>query len=224
MLSKKNAVLSEFQIQKWILGCFEEAHLAIIDPPIVAINAHSADPHFETSNNGAKLQKGDFLLIDLWGKEKGQGAVFGDLTRVCVLAKEPTKKQMEVFSIVRKAQKAGIDRIKQCFQEKKPILGFEVDDVVRGVIREAGFEKYFIHRTGHSIGSEHLHGSGTHLDNLEMHETRPLVPGSCFSVEPGIYLPGEFGVRLESDVYIHLDGKVEVTGGEQDQIECLLQA
>ena len=214
--------IDEYQIQQRIVQEFDRIQLIADSPPIVGINAHSADPHFETQPVGSSpLKKGDFLLIDLWGKEKHEGAIFGDITRVAVAAKHPTERQAQVFHVVRAAQKAGIDLVKKRFAEKKKVCGFEIDDAVRNVVRSAGFGDYFIHKTGHSI-EVHLHGSGTHIDNLEMHDDRPILLGTCFSVEPGIYLPGEFGVRLESDVYVHKNGRVEVTGGEQDEIHFLL--
>lgn len=218
----ENKPLNEYQIQQRIVREIEQRNLITESAPIVGINAHSADPHFQTEAVGSTpIRKGDLILIDLWGKEKQEGAVFGDLTRVAVASEHPTARQKLVFDTVRSAQKAGIDLIKKRFSEKKKIMGFEVDDAVRKVINDAGFGSYFVHKTGHSI-EVHLHGSGTHMDNLEMHDDRPILKGTCFSIEPGIYLPDEFGIRLESDVYIHGDGKVEVTGGEQDEIRCLL--
>ena len=159
---------------------------------------------------------GDFVLIDLWAKEKGERKVFGDLTRVAHVGPAPEKVK-RVFGIVRSAQKAAIALVRERFGRNQRIEGWEVDEAARGVIRNAGFGEFFIHRTGHNIDVS-LHGSGTHMDNLEMHDVRPLLPMTCFSIEPGIYLPGEFGVRLESDVLIHADGTVEVTGGEEDEL------
>lgn len=217
----RNEPINEYQIQQRIVKEFERLDLVTNSPPIVAVNAHSALPHFETQSIGSRqLVKGDFLLIDLWAKEKQDKAVFGDITRVAIASKHPTERQKLVFDTVRAAQKAGIGLIKRRFSEKKKVMGFEVDDAARNVIKDAGFGEYFIHKTGHNI-EVHLHGSGTHMDNLEMHDDRPILPGTCFSIEPGIYLEGEFGIRLESDVYIHPDGKVEVTGGEQDEIYSL---
>jgi len=213
----KNGI-TERDVQKWILAQFKEKGLETDSGPIVGVNEHSADPHFMTPENGSSsIQEGDFLLIDLWAREIGEAAVYGDITRVAVVGK-PSSRHQEIFQIVRNAQKAGIALVRS----KKSVQGWEVDEAVRSVIAAAGYEKYFIHRTGHNIDAAHMHGSGTHMDNLESHDVRPLVPMTCFSVEPGIYLPGEFGVRLESDVQIHEDGGVEVTGGEQDLLPNLL--
>ena len=209
--------ITERQVQKWIQAQYRLNHLVTDSGPIVAVNEHSADPHFMTPDVGSNLiRAGDFVLIDLWAKEEREDSVFGDITRVAV-AGAPTAKQKEVFQIVRTAQKAGIDLVKSRYAAKKPIQGWEVDEAVRSTIVKAGYGEYFIHRTGHNIEIE-LHGSGTHMDNLEMHDVRPIVPMTCFSIEPGIYLPGEFGVRLESDVQILSDGTVKVTGGEMDQL------
>jgi len=214
--------VDEYAVQQLILAEFETCGLITDSPPIVAVNAHGADPHFATASIGSSpIRRGDFILIDLWAKETAERAVFGDITRVAVAADRPTDRQKQVFDAVRGAQKAGIALVKSRFAEKKKVMGCEVDDAVRKVIREAGFGDYFTHRTGHSI-EVHLHGSGTHMDNLEMRDERPILPGTCFSVEPGVYLPGEFGIRLESDIYVHADGTVEVTGGEQDRIVPLL--
>lgn len=213
--------ITEYDVQQKIVGDFKKLHLVADHPPIVGVNAHSADPHYEPlKESSSPIRKGDFILIDLWAKENKQGAVFGDITRVGVAASHPTSQQQEIFEIVRKAQKASIHLVQSRFAQKKRIEGWEVDEVARSIIRDAGYGKYFTHRTGHSIEIS-LHGSGAHMDNLEMHDVRPLLPGTCFSIEPGIYLPGKFGVRLEIDLLIHKDGRVEITGGEQDFIACL---
>jgi Xaa-Pro aminopeptidase len=218
----KLQLANEWDVQQHLLAEFKQRNLITDSPPIVGVNAHSADPHFETVQKGASpIRKGDFILIDLWAKEKGERAVFGDLTRVAVMASSPTPKQQEVFQAVRNGQKAAIALVKERFQAKKPIQGWEVDEAARSSIRKAGYGDYFTHRTGHNI-EMHVHGSGTHMDNLEMHDVRPLLPMTCFSIEPGIYLPGEFGVRLETDLWITKDGKVEITGGEEDHLRCLL--
>ncbi|HEX2583123.1 MAG TPA: M24 family metallopeptidase [Chlamydiales bacterium] len=214
--------ISEGDVQAHILQEFRTRKLVTESAPIVAVNAHSADPHFATAKIGSsQIQTGDFILIDLWAKEEGSKSIFGDITRVAVADVQGSPKQEEVFRVVRNGQKAGIALIRERFAAKKTIQGWEVDEAVRTVIQKAGYGEYFIHRTGHSIDME-LHGSGTHMDNLEMHDVRPILPMTCFSIEPGIYLPGEFGLRLESDVLIHRDGTVEVTGGEQETLRRLL--
>lgn len=206
----------EIDVQKKILQDFQALSLFSEDPPIVAINEHSADPHFETTDQEKKIiEKGDWILIDLWAKEKG--GIYGDLTRVAVAGEKASPQQEKIFQIVRNAQKNAIDLVRSRFSKNQSLQGWEVDEAARSVIREAGYEKYFIHRTGHNIESD-LHGSGANMDNLEMHDTRPIIQETCFSIEPGIYLPGEFGVRLEIDLIITSQKKVELSGFEQEKI------
>jgi Xaa-Pro dipeptidase len=213
--------LTEYDVQQKILEEFEKHNLVTDHAPIVGVNAHSADPHYEPKKEGSSLIcEGDFILIDLWAKEKGEESIFADITRVAVAANSAQARQKEIFHIVRRAQRAAVDLVKDRFLHQRRLEGWEVDKAARSVIEKAGFGEFFIHRTGHSI-EKSLHGSGAHMDNLEMHDVRPLLAGTCFSIEPGIYLSGEFGVRLELDVLIHLDGRVEVTGGEQDEIVLL---
>jgi Xaa-Pro aminopeptidase len=210
--------MTEYDAQQKIMEEFDKRGLVTDHPPIVAVNAHSADPHYAPdATHHSPIRPGDFLLIDLWAKEKGEKAIFGDITRIAIVAGKPTAKQQEVFEVVRKAQKAAIDLVRDRFVKKQRIEGWEVDQAARNCIAAAGYGAYFTHRTGHNIEIA-LHGSGTHMDNLETRDVRPILPATCFSVEPGIYLPGEFGVRLESDVLIHPDGTVQVTGGLQEKI------
>jgi len=218
---KKRKRISEYEIQQKILEGIERKGCIAEGAPIVALNAHSADPHHSPSKKRpAFVKMGDFILLDLWCKKKAPGSIYGDITRVGIAAKQPKKEHEAIFQIVKKAQKAATELICKRFREGKEILGFEADDAARQVIQKAGYGEYFTHRTGHSIELS-LHGSGAHLDNLEMHDERPLLPKTCFSVEPGIYLPGKFGVRLEYDLYVHADGRVEITGGDPAGIACL---
>ncbi|WP_194847320.1 M24 family metallopeptidase [Candidatus Neptunochlamydia vexilliferae] len=206
----------EYQVQQFILGEFEKNGCVTEGEPICAVNANSADPHYvPTQDTCAPIQKGDFVLIDLWCKKKG--GVFADITRVGVVG-EPTALHEEIFAIVREAQKKGTDLIIERYREGKEVKGAEVDQVVREVIEKKGYGNYFTHRTGHNIHTTN-HGPGANLDGIETLDDRPLIPRTCFSIEPGIYLPGEFGVRLEYDVYIHEEGTVEVTLPPQEKID-----
>jgi Xaa-Pro aminopeptidase len=219
---QQDVVFSEYDVQQRIIAEFKKEKLVTDHAPIVATNAHSADPHYEPQKtNSSLIKKGDFILIDLWAKEEGDESVFADITRVAVAASHPTDKQKQIFEIVRNAQKTAIELVRKRFLEKKRLEGWEVDRIARSVIQDAGYGDYFLHRTGHNIETS-LHGSGAYLDDLEMHDVRPLLPSTCFSVEPGIYLEGEFGVRLECDIYIDDNGHVQVTGGEQEAIFSLL--
>jgi len=219
---KSKKTITEYDVQRFILDQFEQSNCTCDDPPICAVNAHSADPHYIVEKSKASpIKPGDFVLIDLWCKQKKPHAVYADITRVGVVAPKPTEKQQKIFSIVRDARDAAMDLIRNRLQAGAPIMGWEVDQACRSVIEKAGYRKYFTHRTGHNIG-ERDHGDGANIDNLETKDCRFLLPQTCFSIEPGIYLPGEFGVRLEHDVYIEADGKnIKVTGGLQKEIECL---
>ncbi len=211
----------EYDVQQWILDFFEQADCMTGAPPHCAVNAHSADPHFSAKKEGGQsIEKGDFILIDLWCKKKMPGAIYADVTKVAIASSAPTQKQQQIFSIVREAQKVATDFIRHRFEQQQVVKGFEVDEVCRQVIQEAGYGDFYPHRTGHNIGTD-LHGAGTHLDSLETFDDRPILPGTCFSIEPGIYLPGEFGLRLEYNVYVTLDGQIEIFGGKQDAIKTL---
>jgi len=219
---KKGERISEYQVQQFIKSEFTSKGCISQGDPICAVNAHSSDPHFSPSKeNDTLIQKGDFVLIDLWCKKNTPKAIYGDISRVAVAAVDPSDKQKEIFSIVRRAQKAATDFIIESFSQNKQVRGCDADKVARDVIENAGYGQFFTHRTGHNIHTDD-HGPGTHLDSLETKDERPLIPGTCFSIEPGIYLPGEFGVRLEYDVYISPSGKVEVTGGIQEEIVTLM--
>lgn len=218
---QKGQFLDEFHVQQYMLNKMEEAGCHTDDWPTCAVNAHSADPHYHLTQAGAlPIKKGDFILIDLWCKQKKPRAVYADITRVGVAGQEATEKQREIFNIVKKARDGATAMIRENYERKIPIQGWEVDQLCREVIQEAGFANYFIHRTGHNIGEE-VHGPGANLDNFETHDFRELLPGTAFSVEPGIYLPGEFGVRLEYDIYLDFSGHARVTGGIQTELTLL---
>jgi Xaa-Pro aminopeptidase len=203
----------ETEVQRRILDHFAEHGLTADHPPIVAVGPHSGDPHFETcAANDQRIREGDFVLIDLWAKLAKPRAVYSDLTWTCFVGNEAPKKYQEIFQIVARARDAAIQRVHQAFAAKEPLQGWQVDHAARSVIEEAGYGDAFCHRTGHSIGQE-THGNGANMDNLETHETRRVLPRTCFSIEPGIYLP-EFGVRSEVNVFVDSQEQVHVTGGK----------
>jgi Xaa-Pro aminopeptidase len=215
---RKNELINEYQVQQFILDHFEKKGCITEGVPICAVNGNAADPHYiPTKGKHTLIKKGDFILIDLWCKKDLPQAVFADITRVGVAAEKPKAKEEKIFSLVRKAQKEGTELIIQRYREEKEIQGREVDTLVRSVIKRGGYGDYFTHRTGHNIYTVN-HGPGANLDAIETDDDRPLIPRTCFSIEPGIYLPGEFGVRLEYDVYIHPEGKVEVTQTPQEDL------
>ncbi len=184
--------------------------------PDVSVNANTSDSHYEpTAERSAPIREGDFLLIDIWGRQDKPGSIFYDITWTGVVGREPTGKEQLVFETVRNARDAAIAAVQSAFAAGREIRGFEADDAARDVIRAAGFGEFFTHRTGHNIAIE-LHGSGAHLDNLETHDVRRILPHTCFSVEPGIYLP-EFGVRSEVNM-LTAPGKAWVTGKIQQEL------
>jgi Xaa-Pro dipeptidase len=218
---QQNRGITERSVQEFLLQQIALHRCVTSDPPICAVNAHSADPHYTpTKKEETPIRWGDWILLDLWCKQERPHAVYGDITRVAVAAAAPTQEQQKIFAIVKAARDAGTDLVKERFARGEPVMGCEVDQCCRSIIQEAGYGSYFIHRTGHNIG-EQDHGSGAHLDHLETEDSRLLLPGTCFSIEPGIYLPGNFGVRLEYDLYVSPSGHVQVTGGIQDAITCL---
>jgi Xaa-Pro aminopeptidase len=220
---KQNKPLSEREVQSFLLKEFDKQECRCDDPPICAVNAHAADPHYSPDKEKETfIKSGDFVLIDLWCRKKYPQAVYADITRVGVVDNMPTQEQQHIFSLVKQAREAAMTLLKKRIELKEPIMGCEVDQACRDVITQAGFGPYFTHRTGHNIG-ERDHGDGANIDNFETKDTRHLLPGTCFSIEPGIYLPGKFGVRLENNVFLERDGRgLRVTGGTQENIVCLL--
>jgi Xaa-Pro aminopeptidase len=185
--------------------------------PNVSCAANSADSHYEpTAENSRPIRRGDFVLIDIWAKLDQPGAVYYDITWTGVVDRPPTDREQTLFETVRNARNAAIAAIQSAYAARQPIAGWQADDAARNVIRAAGYADWFPHRTGHNIGPE-IHGAGAHLDNLETHDVRLLLPNTCFSVEPGIYFPGEFGVRSEINMLTH-PGRAEVTGRIQTEL------
>ena len=208
--------ITEFDMVAWLRNAMQRAGLVWEMGPNVSVNANSSDSHYEPLADHCKqIQDGDFLLIDIWARPDAPGTVFYDITWTGVVGREPSEREQRVFETVRNARDAAISRIKSAFEHNRPICGFEADDAAREVINAAGFGQFFTHRTGHNI-AEDLHGPGAHLDNLETHDVRLILPNTCFSVEPGIYLP-EFGVRSEVNM-LTAPGKAWVTGKIQREL------
>jgi Xaa-Pro aminopeptidase len=206
----------EHEIQQFFMEGFARENMVTDDPPIVAVNANSGNPHYEPSaSHPVPIREGDLVLLDVWAKKNKPGAVYYDITWVGYVGKTPSDRHQEIFKIVREARDLGVKTAQDAVAARKPIAGWEVDHAVRGHIKKAKYGEYFIHRTGHSIGTE-VHSNGANMDDLEIHDERKILPNSCFSIEPGIYLP-EFGVRLEVDVLVR-GAKAEVTGKIQKEI------
>lgn len=211
-----NEPVSEYEVQQFIRRRFLELGLTTNHGPIVAVNEHASDPHYEPSQErSSQIHSGDLLLIDMWAKLMESSAVYYDITWTGYCGETIPAKMQKVFEVVRDARKQASQFVIRKASKREQFAGYEVDDVARGFIRDQGFGEYFFHRTGHSIGTE-VHGTGANMDNLESHDDRRVIAGTCFSIEPGIYLP-EFGIRSEVNVYVG-NGFAQVTGEEQEQL------
>lgn len=211
--------LLETDVQSFIVSRFAEAGLEASEPPIVAVNAHAGDPHYEPSEKTpTEIRRGDWVLIDLWARRPGRDNIFSDITWVGLVGGSPSARQSEVFEIVRRARDAVVQRAQAAWRSREAVAGWQLDDVARNILVEAGYGAYVRHRTGHSLSpGEMVHGLGFNLDNLETHDTRLMLPRLGFTVEPGIYLP-EFGVRLEINVYVDPQLGPMVTSPIQNEI------
>jgi len=217
---KANRSINEWQVNRFIRDAFEKSGLVTDHGPIVAVNANMSNPHYEPGPEGSReIREGDAVLIDMWAKLDRPGAVFYDITWTGYCGAEPPPAIQNVFEVVRDARDRAVERVQSAMHRNESIQGFNVDDAARGYIKEKGFGEYFVHRTGHSIGEE-VHGTGANMDNLETHDERRIISGTCFSVEPGVYLP-EFGIRSEVNVYV-APGEARVTGEQQQRLVAIL--
>jgi Xaa-Pro dipeptidase len=217
---REKKTLTEFDLKNWILKEFAAAGLWTEEGPDIAVNAHASDPHYgPTEESATPIREGDLLLMDVWGKKKTPGSVYYDITWMGYLGGKVPEKYAKVFGVVREAREAATELIRKHIATGKPLQGWQVDKAARRVIEKAGYGKYFFHRTGHSIG-EKVHGNGVNMDGLETHDVRRLIPKTCNSIEPAIYLP-EFGVRSEVNVYVG-EREARVTGAIQKEILALL--
>lgn len=206
----------EFEIAQFIRRRFEEHGMLPDDGPIVGVNANSGNPHYTpTAESSQPIRDGDFVLIDLWAKLDKPHAVYYDITWTGYCGPVVPERIQAVFDVVTGARDQAVSFIDKAVREGREITGWQVDDVTRGHIAQAGFGEHFVHRTGHSIGEE-VHGNGANIDNFETHDDRPIIPHTCFSIEPGVYL-SEFGVRSEIDCYVDASG-AGATGAVQKKI------
>ena len=205
--------VEETAVREAIMGHFAAHQCTTYHPPIIGRGQNSGLPHYETGEGAdTRIRSGDFVLIDLWAKLDRPRSVYSDLTRTGYVGTTVPEQFTKVFNIVAAARDAGIECVRDAFAAGRPIQGWQVDEATRAVIEQAGYGQNFTHRTGHSIGQE-VHGNGANMDGLETKDERTILRRTCFSIEPGIYLP-EFGVRSEVDVYVDAEGAVHVTGGE----------
>jgi Xaa-Pro dipeptidase len=212
----RNGGTSEFEIQKWILEAFQREDLIADDPPVVAVNANCSNPHYSPSEaSAAPIREGDFVLLDIWGKKDVPRSVYYDITWTGFVGKAPSDRMHQVFRTVRDARDLGAKFVTDAIVAGEKIAGWQVDRAVRSHIKKAGLADYFVHRTGHAIGTD-VHANGANMDDLEIHDERQILPNSCFSIEPGVYLP-EFGVRSEINMLVR-SNTAEVTGRMQSEI------
>jgi Xaa-Pro dipeptidase len=217
--TRNGVPLQEVEVQAFVRGGFEAAGLVTDSGPIVGCNANASNPHYEPSEGvTSPIKSGDWVLLDMWAKLDEPNAVYYDITWTAFCGDTPTDEMQRVFQVVTGARDAAIARVQSAIGARKMLRGFEVDDAARAVIEAAGYGQYFTHRTGHSIGVE-VHGNGANMDNFETHDDRRVLQWSCFSIEPGVYLPN-FGVRSEVNMFIG-DGDARVTGEIQREIALL---
>jgi Xaa-Pro dipeptidase len=228
---RTNIPVTEFDVVQFLLTEMEKSGLWTDHGPNCSAGPNSADSHYEpTRETSRTIRTGDFILIDIWAKLAAPGdpkqpdptAIWYDITWTGVVGRDPTPREQLIFNTVRDARDATIEAVQRAYAQGRPIAGWEADDAARAVIRDAGFGDFFTHRTGHNIEVS-LHGNGAHLDNLETHDERLLLPNTCFSVEPGIYFPGEFGIRSEVNMITHPSslehaGRAIVTGPIQREL------
>jgi Xaa-Pro dipeptidase len=214
--TQNDGSVEELEVKHFIRGAFEKAGLSTDHGPIVGVNANASNPHYEPSDGLTRpIRRGDFVLIDMWAKLDQPGSVYYDITWTGYCGPDPRPEIRNIFEIVLGARDRAIERVQKAVRAGTPVRGFEVDDAARGYIASQGFGEYFTHRTGHSIGQE-VHGNGANMDNLETHDERRIVPSTCFSIEPGIYLQ-DFGVRSEVNVFVE-EHDARVTGEIQREL------
>jgi Xaa-Pro dipeptidase len=216
---KTGARVTEFELKEEIVRRFAAEGLTCEgESPIVGFNDHPADPHFEpTEKNAYTLKAGDTILLDLWARRIEPAGVYYDITWCAFAGSAPPPKYVEIFRVARDARDAAVAFVSKRLDAGRAVHGYEVDDACRKVVKDAGYGEFFLHRTGHSIGTS-VHGNGANIDNLETKDERLIVPGTCFSIEPGIYLAGSMAVRTELDVYVTEAGKAQIVGEVQREL------
>ncbi|MBN1543335.1 M24 family metallopeptidase [candidate division KSB1 bacterium] len=214
---------TEIEIQHFMQNLLQESGLEWDSGPIVAVNEHAADPHYEpTPELAASMKRGDLLLIDVWAKLRQPRSIYYDITWMGYIGETVPNDLELIFGVIRSARDAAVELVRERFAAGTPVYGWEVDEACRRIVVDAGYGDAFTHRTGHNIG-EQVHGNGVHIDNLETKDERRILPGTCFSVEPGIYLPDQkIGFRTEIDVFVTEEGTIEITGAVQQKIIPLL--
>ena len=215
-ITRAGGAVQEFAVARFVRGEFAKAGLFAEDGPIVGVNANAANPHYEpTAEITSEIRSGDLVLLDMWAKLHQPGSVYYDITWTGFCGDHPPDAMREVYSVVSGARDAAIQRVQDAVAQRIELRGFEVDDAARGFITARGYGDFFVHRTGHSIGEE-VHGNGANMDNLETHDERRIVPWTCFSIEPGVYLK-DFGIRSEVNMFVG-EHDARVTGDIQREL------
>lgn len=200
----------EYAVQQFLLKCLAEAQLQTDHPPLVARAERAANPHYSpTAHDSAPIRPGDLVLIDLWAKPPHSSALYADITWMAYAGEEVPSTFAEPFAVLCHARDSALELLHTALRQQRPVAGYEVDRHVRSVLEAAGYGAEFLHRTGHNLGTE-VHGPGANLDDYETHDTRRLLPGCAFTIEPGIYRAGAFGMRTEVDVQLRHDGTLRV--------------
>jgi Xaa-Pro dipeptidase len=213
--------IGEYEVQQEISRLFESYGVVADEGALVAVNENASNPHYSpTQATSRPVRRDDFVLLDVWGKMRRPGSMYFDITWTGFVGEEVPSRYVEVFNVVKEARDAAVSLVQKAVREGQPIRGYQVDDAARGVITRHGYAEFFVHRTGHSLG-EDIHGNGANMDNFETRDDRRIIPRTCFTVEPGIYLP-EFGVRSELNVYVG-EHEARVTGEIQQAIVPILR-
>ena len=212
----------EFTIQQFVLQRFKDNKLCTYSAPIIAKDINAASPHYAPDeNHSSTIEKDTTVLIDMWATPLHGHGTYSDITWMCHTGNNPSELHKEIFSVLADARDSGISLIETRLNSGMPIAGYEVDDAVRYHIKNKSYGEYFVHRTGHSITTE-THGVGANMDNFETHDMRLIIPKTSFSIEPGIYIHNQIGMRTEIDILILEDGKPIITGMiPQKNIELL---
>jgi len=217
---RSGKTLGEYDVQQRMVEVLSGGNVEADEPPIVAVNANCSNPHYSPAPASSQsIGSGDFVLLDVFGKKREPGSVYFDVTWTGYVGEQVPDRHAGVFAVVKEARDAAISLVQSAMREERALSGWQVDEAARRVIARHGYADYFVHRTGHSIG-EDVHGNGANMDNFETRDTRRIIPRTCFSIEPGIYLP-EFGVRSEVNVYVE-DHDARVTGEIQQAVVPIL--
>ena len=212
--------INEYIIQQFMIDEMDKKGLYYANPPIVAANQNSGNPHYvPTQEDHSPIYPGSVIQLDIWAKENNENAIYADISWVGYVGETVPDEQKKIFSIIKTARDLAVDFIDQSIKSNKIIFGWQVDNISRNYINDAGYGSYFLHRTGHSIGRD-VHANGVNIDNLETKDERKIIAGTCFSIEPGIYF-SKYGMRTEINVYVDDNGAHVFTQPLQNEIVTL---